>query len=268
MQEILDFGRAVEQEVLGGSEPVAVYHGDHDGHYGMIRYVVNNQRPLKVGDNFFTKPQQASDEPLVYSPKSGGGYDYFDPVTGRQVGAPNEELFTHSPDSAAEIARQAERIAELEEEGRHLTRMLNEELCGATFMGEPVIKQTTAHAMASALMGWKLPDSFAPDAGISFKAPENKEWWPTGTNLFDVSQATKMFKYVLDKAGIEPCAKCAALEKLSSQANQDHLDARLRLQEKVTKLTAALDDAISPLEDSGHYPKTLAAIKEALKGEK
>ena len=54
--------------------------------------------------------------------------------------------------------------------------------------------------MVDRFLGWKLPDDFNPDAGISFKAhtafPMKHE--PTGTNLFDVTQAEAMVRYMLE----------------------------------------------------------------------
>lgn len=52
-------------------------------------------------------------------------------------------------------------------------------------------------------LGWRLPDDFAPDAGIAFVPEYNAEYMsalgkppmrhePTGTNLFTADQATKM----------------------------------------------------------------------------
>jgi len=46
---------------------------------------------------------------------------------------------------------------------------------------------------------WPLPDTFAPDAGISFNAPDER-WWPTGTNLFTATEAQQMLEYVLSAA--------------------------------------------------------------------
>lgn len=60
-----------------------------------------------------------------------------------------------------------------------------------------------AKAMACRFMGWRLPDDFAPDCGISFDGRKDDEWnknktWPVGTNLLTVDQAEQMFRYVLD----------------------------------------------------------------------
>lgn len=51
--------------------------------------------------------------------------------------------------------------------------------------------------MTSRFLGWRLPDEFHPDAGVSFTAPENKAWWPTGTNLLTYDQAKAMFEHVV-----------------------------------------------------------------------
>lgn len=60
--------------------------------------------------------------------------------------------------------------------------------------------------MVDRFLGWRLPDNFSPDAGISFKRgySENPPWpaiWapmPTGTNLFDATQAAEMVRYMID----------------------------------------------------------------------
>lgn len=60
-----------------------------------------------------------------------------------------------------------------------------------------------AKAMAYRFMGWRLPDDFRPDCGISFDPESLKHWpgiWPVGTNLFTADQAEQMFRYVLDAA--------------------------------------------------------------------
>jgi len=44
-------------------------------------------------------------------------------------------------------------------------------------------------------LGWKLPDDFSPDGGISFK---KGQFDTIGTNLFTAQQAQEMFEYVLD----------------------------------------------------------------------
>ena len=58
--------------------------------------------------------------------------------------------------------------------------------------------------MVNRFLGWKLPENFNPDAGISFKAAFNEhtaspmKHEPTGTNLFDATQADSMVRYMVD----------------------------------------------------------------------
>ncbi|RTL52879.1 MAG: hypothetical protein EKK40_06940 [Bradyrhizobiaceae bacterium] len=60
--------------------------------------------------------------------------------------------------------------------------------------------------MVNRFLGWKLPrDTFNPDCGISFdKEPYNAHtahpalYEPSGTNLFDATQADAMVRYMLD----------------------------------------------------------------------
>jgi len=56
--------------------------------------------------------------------------------------------------------------------------------------------------MVNRFLRWRLPETFAPDGGISFKPIErHPEWthdsWPIGTNLFTAPEARAMLEYVL-----------------------------------------------------------------------
>jgi hypothetical protein len=58
--------------------------------------------------------------------------------------------------------------------------------------------------MTERFLSWKLPENFNPDAGISFK-PEFNEHTdhpmrhaPTGTNLFDYTQAEAMVRHMTE----------------------------------------------------------------------
>lgn len=57
--------------------------------------------------------------------------------------------------------------------------------------------------MVDRFLGWRLPENFNPDAGISFQKTFNEntpypmKHEPTGTNLFDASQAEEMIRYML-----------------------------------------------------------------------
>lgn len=58
--------------------------------------------------------------------------------------------------------------------------------------------------MVDRFLRWKLPENFAPDAGISFKAAFNEQTAhpmkhePVGTNLFDATQAEAMVRYMIE----------------------------------------------------------------------
>jgi hypothetical protein len=66
--------------------------------------------------------------------------------------------------------------------------------------------------MVSRFLGWKLPENFNPDGGISFKPTFNEhtaypmKHGPTGTNLFDAMQAEGMIRYMLEGEAAEPSA--------------------------------------------------------------
>lgn len=58
--------------------------------------------------------------------------------------------------------------------------------------------------MVDRFLGWKLPESFNPDGGISFKKTFNEhtahpmKHEPSGTNLLDANQAEAMVRYMID----------------------------------------------------------------------
>lgn len=58
--------------------------------------------------------------------------------------------------------------------------------------------------MANRFLGWRLPENFNPDAGISFKKtfndhmPQPMKNEPIGTNLFDAMQAEAMVRYMVE----------------------------------------------------------------------
>lgn len=69
--------------------------------------------------------------------------------------------------------------------------------------------------MVNRFLGWKLPQNFRPDAGISFAAEYNVEYnaqqgrppsrhEPVGTNLLDATQADAMVRYMLEGLPVTP----------------------------------------------------------------
>lgn len=55
--------------------------------------------------------------------------------------------------------------------------------------------------MVDRFLGWRLPQNFSPDAGISYKRPNyapSVDATPSGTNLFDATQADAMVRYMIE----------------------------------------------------------------------
>jgi hypothetical protein len=58
--------------------------------------------------------------------------------------------------------------------------------------------------MVNRFLAWRLPENFSPDAGISFKREFNEhtaypmKHQPSGTNLFDSTQADAMVRHMVD----------------------------------------------------------------------
>lgn len=58
--------------------------------------------------------------------------------------------------------------------------------------------------MRDRFLGWRLPESFNPDGGISFKPtfndhlPQPTKREPSGTNLFDATEADAMVRHMIE----------------------------------------------------------------------
>ena len=58
--------------------------------------------------------------------------------------------------------------------------------------------------MVERFLGWRLPEDFSPDAGISFKKtyndhmPQPMKHEPSGTNLFNYDQAQAMVRHMIE----------------------------------------------------------------------
>lgn len=74
-----------------------------------------------------------------------------------------------------------------------------------------VVPEEQIKQMVNRFLGWRLPEDFRPDYGISFEPFFNVEWnakqgkppqrrTPTGTNLFTSTQAEAMVRYIIDGA--------------------------------------------------------------------
>lgn len=70
---------------------------------------------------------------------------------------------------------------------------------------EDCVPDDVIYKMADRFLGWKLPERFNPDNGISFEplmnkgTPQEMKRDPSGTNLFDKEQAVFMVRYMLNQ---------------------------------------------------------------------
>jgi hypothetical protein len=92
--------------------------------------------------------------------------------------------------------------------------------------------------MVMRFLGWKLPEDFHPDAGISFSPYFNVEYnakhgkppnrhEPVGTNLFTADQAKAMLEHVLQSAQSE--TQDTVPRSRYDACNQDWLDTKAEL---------------------------------------
>jgi hypothetical protein len=103
--------------------------------------------------------------------------------------------------------------------------------------------------MVERFLGWRLPENFAPDGGISFKATFNDDQpfgpmkhKPSGTNLFDSTQAAEMVRYMIrgmpTEAASDPATLTIEVDTSKLTASTDALN---RLAEAAERAAKALD---------------------------
>lgn len=97
--------------------------------------------------------------------------------------------------------------------------------------------------MVSRFLGWRLPDDFLPDCGVSFKPLGHPNGWPTGTNLFTADQARAMLEHVL--AGCKTDTAVAKPRTLNF-AHYEAFDAAGRkVQKEIDAFKAAISESVA-----------------------
>ena len=123
-----------------------------------------------------------------------------------QLRSPLERVRGHA-ETALHLTKSARTFGDVP---RYLQRVIdgiNVEL--AINPGAQSDREAMVEHMAQRFLGWKLPQDFHPDAGISFEPEFNKEWnakqgkppqrhEPVGTNLFSADQARAMVHYLVN----------------------------------------------------------------------
>ena len=121
-----------------------------------------------------------------------------------KVDCDGNELVTVSKDALDRYKDQARYTYQRAEKAEARVKELEAERPAVVVVPrEEQIKQ-----MVTRFLGWKLPVDFYPDDGISFEPFFNIEWnakqgkppqrrTPTGTNLFNATQAEAMVRYML-----------------------------------------------------------------------
>jgi hypothetical protein len=91
----------------------------------------------------------------------------------------------------------------------------------------PAVAVPDIATMVNRFLGWKLPEQFYPDCGITFT--HNETWgpypnnWPIGTNLLTADQAKGMFEYVLQDLISTPTPPSAEQSKINSIECQEDI---------------------------------------------
>ena len=95
--------------------------------------------------------------------------------------------------------------------------------------------------MVNRFLGYKLPATFSPDGGVTFKRIFPPELGPSGTNLLCATEADAMVRYMIDgMPQFSPYTLALALKKFAPDLANE-IVARHR------SATSALDDFVSAL---------------------
>lgn len=117
--------------------------------------------------------------------------------------------------------------------------------------------------MIDRFLGWRLPENFNPDGGVSFQkignegTPHAYAREPSGTNLFDATQAQAMIRYLVDGMPLTAPAPDEAASELTAMTKER--DAFRNM----TKWSVRNDG-----ECLGDHPELLEAARAALEGAK
>jgi hypothetical protein len=92
-----------------------------------------------------------------------------------------------------------------------------------TLFGGWEMTEAQIRYMVERFLGWRLPDNFNPDAGISFKRDFNEhtahpmKHEPVGTNLFDAVQTEAMVRYLVDGMPQSVASECSAAQPTKAE---------------------------------------------------
>ena len=123
------------------------------------------------------------------------------------------------PASVAAFLKDGETVLDRLQRGQRDEVMLMKLLAEEKLKNEALTKMNADQIkhMTERFLGWKLPENFHPDGGITFKATFNENTppmkaEPVGTNLFDYSQAKAMVEYMIEGLPISSATPSKAPE--------------------------------------------------------
>lgn len=120
-----------------------------------------------------------------------------------------------------------------------------------------------SNEMVQRFLGWRLPDDFYPDGGVTFNREVNgglrpKTWWPVGTNLLTDPQARAMLEHVVGPEFDALLARCEAVEARLAEAHD-----LLALAAGVAEVKRILATGLSHAGQRNHIALLLEAAETA-----
>lgn len=128
--------------------------------------------------------------------------------------------------------------------------------------------------MVTRFLGWKLPQDFLPDCGISFTpymvGEPLRPLWPIGTNLLHAGQARAMLEHVLGEATDARDATAAERERCARLCEQWNTTPGAKLAREIRGDAAApvahVKTAAEMRHDAAHDTSCVGAFARARPG--
>lgn len=110
------------------------------------------------------------------------------------------------------------------------------------------MKEDQIKHMVDRFLGWKLPENFNPDGGVSFPkkmfnehtTPHPMKYEPIGTNLLDAEQATAMVRHMIEgmpQAGLSDTHPKWIVDRVTAELFERQADGSYRVAYKILTTT-------------------------------
>ncbi|WP_265440185.1 hypothetical protein [Bradyrhizobium sp. SEMIA] len=161
----------------------------------------------------------------------GAGYKYYPPFINLRTSDGLNVIVTLRGDEKADCTPGAEARATFPKS--ELEKFLKQAAATLASTATASLSEDQIKHMVDRFLGWRLPEDFSPDGGITFKRLENRHRhpeasplypMPSGTNLFDATQAEAMVRHMIEGLPLQSPARLAAADVIEREAHENVSD--------------------------------------------